>query len=175
LELFITLSILAITAGLLGWHFKGAFDHHRFQNEVDQFVIHLKQLQTQALSYQTDIGVVLRQGPDGASYQDFTDDRIKGVDIAKKTKWRGISSFTHEKHKVAELKLHIFSTGRIDPPVILVFCQGEKKLYLDLRTPLKIALSSDAPQTLDPIPSQPKEKTNATNQHRLPAGEKDPR
>jgi hypothetical protein len=165
---------LAITAGLLGWHFKGAFDHHRFQNEVDRFVIHLKQLQTQALSYQTDLGVVLRQDDKGVSYQNFTDDRIKGVDTSKKMKWSGISSFAFEKHKVPELTLHIFSSGRIDPPGILVFCQGEKNLYLDLRTPLKIALSSNAPTKLDSIPAQPKEKQNATNQHRVQAGQQNP-
>ncbi len=152
MELFITLTILAITAGLLGWHFKGAFDHHRFQNSVDLFTIHIKQLQTQSLSYQADVEIVLSQDKDGVVYRCSTDDRLKGFNT-KKVALPGISSFTYEGRRVAALKLRLFSSGRIDPPGVLTFYHEDQRRWLDLRTPLQIAASDKAPkQKLDPIP-----------------------
>lgn len=145
IELFIALSVLLLLAGVIGWHVRGAIQHHHFQNSVDRFAVQLREMQALALSYQSDMEVEFSQKDAKISYCRKAEEQTTIFDRAK-VSLKGVTSVLFNEKKDEKLKLTILSTGRVDPPGILHFKQGENSLWVDFSKPLLVKVTKEPPK-----------------------------
>lgn len=129
LEIMLCLAIIALVAGALIYPLSGLLAQHRFHQGVKQFVTHLREMQALALSYQSDMGVMLYQDKGKLMCRGFTDEPIP---LFRPFEMGKISHFTFNRKKAnMPLKLTVHSSGRIAPGGTLIM-QGEgKKMIID--------------------------------------------
>lgn len=152
-ELFVALSILLLVAGVVGWHVKGAIDHHRFQSSVDRFAVQLRELQALAMSYQSDMEVEFSRDGKLLSYSRNTDEPLSILSRSL-VSLEGVTGVLFNGKKKDALRLAVLSSGRIDPPGVLHFQQNGESLWVDFSTPLLVKVTNKAPEKH--LPSMPK-------------------
>lgn len=136
LELLLCLAILSIVGGVVGWHVKGLLDHHQLHNTAHRLIIQLRELQSLALNYQTELEMELLQTPQGIAYRCRTDEPLKGFN-------QSLVPLNDRCHMVEKrLLLKVFPSGRIEPAGEIKITQGNaaKKVVIDLSKPLQIKM-----------------------------------
>lgn len=146
IELFITLSILLVIAGMVGVHVKGAIDHHRFQSSVDQFAIQLREMQALAVSYQSDMEVEVSKNNGLLSYLRKSDEPISILSAAR-VSLKGVNNVLFNEKKNDAVKLTVLASGRIEPAGVLHFQQGDENLWVDFSTASLVKVLNQSPIT----------------------------
>jgi prepilin-type N-terminal cleavage/methylation domain-containing protein len=145
LELCVALSILLLVAGVVGWQVKGAVERHGFESSVDRFVLQLREMQSLALSYQSDMEVELSQIGQKITYHNSSDEPLKIIDRTC-VHLKDVSKFLFNGKKRDALKFRISSNGSIEPSGVLHFHHKGANLYVDLSTPLLVKVTSEPPK-----------------------------
>ncbi len=145
IELFITLAILLLVAGIVGWNVKGAINHHRFQSSVDQFAVQLRELQSLAVSYQSDMEVEFSSEKGLIGYSRKCDEPISILNAAR-VSLKGVNVVLFNERKKDTLKLTVLSSGRIEPAGVLHFQQGDENLWVDFSAPLLVKVTNQPPK-----------------------------
>lgn len=144
IELFVTLSILLLLAGVIGWNVKGAIDHHEFQSSVDRFAVQLRELQAFALSYQSDMEVEFSRKGALIEYRRVTDEPLSILDKGL-VSLNGVTEVLFNGKKRDTFKLSILSSGRIEPAGVLHFQQKGESIWVDFSSPLLVKVSHQSP------------------------------
>lgn len=151
LEITLCLLLLGLISALLTWQIKDMVSVHRFQKHIDLLLTDMRNAQTVALTYQTDLAIDIFKKKGQFFYKISTDEPIKNTPFRKEKKLEGVSDFMFNDQVMDKFHLQVLSNGRIEPLGIMGFLPKEKKseedqsesfegLWVDLRTPIQIKL-----------------------------------
>lgn len=156
-EIIICLSIVAMLASVIGWNVYSSMRLYRFHEGFKKVKNEIEALQLFSLTFGSDMELKFekRQGSWQVIpriYEAVLDpEHVKPLDLSgvDRLLWQGIER---------DFILKIYASGRIEPPGVLEFSQGEQKYYLDLQTPLLIKAAIQYPPSFQfRIPKRPKD------------------
>jgi prepilin-type N-terminal cleavage/methylation domain-containing protein len=141
LELIFCIVILTIVAGALSFPLKGMLDRHRFLHDVKRVAKEIREVQSLALNYQSDMGIELYKENDHFYCIGFTDEPIQPSPF-KALHLEGLSDLIFNGAKISEhnpVQLKVFSSGRIEPKGKLFFTkEGEDSFTIELDTVIQL-------------------------------------
>lgn len=163
LEIIVSISILVLISALLGVKVVDLIGEHRFKSSVQAFADDLKQLQVLSVSHGSDFSIYLYLQGGAYYYECISEAELKIGPLYSRHLLKGVSSVSIGEKKQESVMLSISSTGKVDPTIALGFhlkeIEGDDQgIWLDLRQPLTIALTTQKPKPLERIsmPSMPK-------------------
>lgn len=142
LEIMICIAIMALAASAMIYPLSGLLKEHRFQQGVKQFVTHLREMQSLALNYQSDMTLQFYQENGKIMCRGVTDEPIF---LFKPFEMGNISSLMHARKKAKmPLTFNIYPTGRIEPAGTLTFQSETKKIEINFETSPLITLKESS-------------------------------
>ena len=163
LEIIVSLSILVLISALLGVKVVDLIGEHRFKSSVQAFADDLKQLQVLSVSHGSDFSINLHRYGGVYYYECASEADLKIGPLFSRHLLKGVSSVSIGDKKQESVMLSISSTGKVDPTIALGFHlkdmeENDQGIWIDLRQPLTIAITTQKPKPLEiiSIPSMPK-------------------
>lgn len=133
--------ILGLAAAGIGWHVKGLLDTHHLENSAYRLTLQLRELQSLALTYQSDMELEILQTEKGISYRSIIDEPLKDISL-KPHALDSRCKLTFNDKEVSSLKFKISASGRIEPLGTLELRRRGAPSFasIDLTKPLLIKL-----------------------------------
>ena len=145
LEITLCIALLALLSGILVWNMKKMLDTHAFHQSIDQILTEMNKAQLLALSYNTDLEVRLFKEEGSYQFQITSDGPVKLLKTSKVIKLKKVVECLFNKKMIENIRLHVYSNGRIEPLGLLTFYHETEEtneeregVALDFRTPLLI-------------------------------------
>lgn len=136
LEIMICIAILGMVATAVAFPLTSLLARHRFTQGVKQFMVQMRSMQSLALNYQSDMGVMLYQDKEKWMCKGYTDEPIS---LFRSFELTHITSVTfNEKQVKLPLKIDCFASGRIQPAGELTFFRDNDLIVVDFKNPLQI-------------------------------------
>jgi type II secretory pathway pseudopilin PulG len=148
LEICICIAILGLASSFLGIHAKRAVDAQRFRQSVARLKTELQKAQLLALSHQSDFKAVLKRCGNDWELKLSTDEPAIPTHSCVPISLPAIGQITQASKPVAQLVFTIYSSGRIEPQVLIGLHKKTDSIWLDLRHPLQIKISMDYPDAI---------------------------
>lgn len=138
------------------WRVKGLLDKHRLAGTGTRILGQLRELQSLALSYQTDMEIEFFRNGEGIAYRLLTDEPLKFIRKGETVSMGDRSDFVFNEKKNLPFKITLYSSGWIEPRGVLEIQGKEGQLWIDFQSPLQIKLSEKKPLILkDSFPDRP--------------------
>lgn len=162
LEILVAISILVLVSALLGVKVVDLLAEHKFKNASQAFLEDLRQLQALSVSHGTDCSISIYKNKGDFYYSCASEADLKLAPFFTPHSLKGVKNLSINQKKCDIATLTIYSTGRIEPNILLGLHKQEgnlleKSLWIDARKPLLISASEKLPVfPLTPIaPSMP--------------------
>ena len=139
LEIVLCVTLLGLVAGAIGYQAYGLYVQHALEQTGRKLVIQLKELQSLALSYQTDMYLELHEDKGNYVCTCYTDEPLPFLTKESIT-FPNNFFIKFNKEKKNKLLFHVLSSGRIEPCGVLTLHQNDKirPFAIDLQYPLQI-------------------------------------
>ncbi len=156
LEIVIVLVLIGVMAVFGTRSLSDLLVQHRRLAEVDELQNFIQELQIEALALQSDLELFFIKDKDKLQVSSKTSEKILH---SRTVVLKGVRELKFQDRIRPNVALQIFSTGRIEPQGLFEIERDLGTVFIDVRQPLLVKISSTRPVLIaEVIPDKPKKK-----------------